>query len=53
MGLVKMSKKEAQAIRDIVAKYSAYETPLIEILHEINGIYKGSKSRIGVNSINE
>lgn len=40
MGLVKISKKEVQEIRDVVMKYSKYETPLMEILHEINGIYK-------------
>ncbi|XMB86824.1 NAD(P)H-dependent oxidoreductase subunit E [Mycoplasmatota bacterium WC44] len=40
MGIVKISKKEVQAIKEIVSKYVTYETPLVEILHEINGIYK-------------
>ena len=40
MGIVKISSKEAQVVKDLVSKYSNFETPLIEVLHEVNRIYK-------------
>lgn len=40
MGIVKISKKEAQVVKDLVSKYASFETPLIEVLHEVNNIYK-------------
>jgi len=40
MGIVKISTKEANVVKDLVSKYQDFETPLIEVLHEVNGIYK-------------
>ncbi len=40
MGIVKISAKEAQIVKDLVSKYASFETPLMEILHEVNSIYK-------------
>lgn len=40
MGIVKISGKEANVIKDLVSKYQNFETPLIEVLHQVNAIYK-------------
>lgn len=40
MSRMKISKNEVDNIKSIIKKNSNHDTPLIEILHEINNVYK-------------
>ncbi len=40
MGIVKISKDESKLIKSIVLEHKSLKTPLIEVLHEVNGIYR-------------
>lgn len=40
MGIVKISKKEADFVKKIILDFQEFETPLIEILHKVNDEYK-------------